>query len=76
MSKQTKITIILDQPMNEYAEEIGRSLLEQWLCFGAYSSFDQSRVTFEEIDEPVGAASKCEYPDACGIMSCGYCIKK
>lgn len=52
MKKQTKITIILDQPMNEFAEDIGRELLGQRLCFGVYSSFDQSRVTFEEIDAP------------------------
>lgn len=62
MSKQIKITIILDQPLNEYAESIGRELLGSQHCFGVYSSFSQERVTYEEIDStPKLVERKCNW---------------
>lgn len=46
--KQTKITIILDQPL--HTETVTRAILGDKMAYGAYASFSQDRVTVEEID--------------------------
>jgi len=52
--KQTKITIILDQPLQgEHTETVTRAILGDRSAFGYYKTFSQDRVWIEEIDSEV-----------------------
>jgi uncharacterized protein (DUF433 family) len=63
--KQTKITIILNQPLtDDFKQFTAKIILSDPQAFGGYPSFSEERVTVEEIDDTSAEPSALDRAEA------------